>query len=169
MTAVCCWGVFILLQTGSFVGGLMGKRLLLIGLITSLVLSGAAMADTIGFSGTTTAGQGQLTFTAGGTVTVGPDASGNLGALINLLQTTPGACSGAGCTVTGNTGTPLTGGYLTLTSGNQISGSNGYYTFGSGGSLDIYGGVASLGITDGSLLLSASFAPGSSFSVGGTT
>ena len=104
---------------------------------------------------------GLLNFTpgVGNTLTIGA-GNGGLGALISNMLSSPAICGGGNCAVTG--------GYATLLTGSETSGSRGggafSYTFGAGGTFTIIGGIAPLGIANGSTLLTFSFLPGSIFS-----
>src|SRR4051812_24754248 len=122
-----------------------------------------AWADSITFSGTS-GGQGTLSFdptASNPTLTVGSDGT-NPGALISSLLSSAISACGSGCSIT-NGSLTLNSGTLT---GNPVTG---IYLFGSGGSLNISGGISSLGIADGSTLLSATFTNGSFLANGGTT
>jgi hypothetical protein len=116
-----------------------------------------AQAQTLFFSGS--GSQGELSFIpgVGNVLTIGAGSGGN-GALIDLLNNNAGLCGGF-CSITN--------GYMTLTTGTvsySFSGAGDfYYTFGSGGTIDIFGGIPSLSIGPSSLLLSASFLSGAEF------
>ena len=103
-------------------------------LATCLVIVVPAWAGTLQFTGTDFAGQGALNFNPGlgNDLTIGP-GSGGQGALITDLVNNLFICGGD-CAITG--------GYLTLTSGGETSGSAGggafTYTFGAGGTIQIW-------------------------------
>jgi hypothetical protein len=132
----------------------MRKCLWIIGLVVFVV---PAWAGTLDFAGSASPGQGLLSFTPGNgnTLTIGA-GNGTNGATVTDLFTSFGLCGGD-CTIVS--------GYATLTSGAETGGSAGgsifSYTFGSGGTLDIYGGIPSQGISTGSLLFSSSFSSAS--------
>jgi len=136
------------------------KTLLGAVLISCIVFAGPAWAGTLNFSGNSL-GEGELSFNPGygNTLTIGSDGT-NPGALITQLLNTSGLCGG-NCAISS--------GYMTLTSGVETSGGSGTYTFGAGGTIDIYGGIASLGIANGTLLLSATFSSGSTLVAGAST
>jgi hypothetical protein len=129
-------------------------------LISCIVFAGPAWAGTLNFNGSST-GEGELNFNpgVGNTLTIGSDGTYN-GALITQLLNTYGLCGGS-CAISS--------GYLMLTSGAEISGGSGTYTFGAGGTIDVYGGIASLGIANGTLLMSATFSSGSTLVAAGST
>lgn len=139
----------------------MRKSLWTIALLFAAIVAPNAHATALTFTGTSLNGQGELIFVpgVGNVLTIGAGSGGN-GALITDLSNTAGLCSGD-CLITG--------GYLTLETGPESSGFSGgsvfSYDFGSGGTIDIYGGIPSLSISQ-SLLFSASFLPGTNF--GGT-
>jgi PEP-CTERM motif len=120
-------------------------------------------AGVLEFYGNAPAGQGTLNFVPGlgDVLTIGSAGSG---ALITDLYGLP-ACPLVG----GLNDCAISGGYLTLSSGSEISGINGgagpIYTFGAGGIVSIFGGIPGLSIPNGSLLVSASFLPGATFVV----
>ena len=132
-------------------------------LATCLALGVPAWAGTLQFQGTDLNGQGALSFTPGmgNDLTIGA-GNGGSGALITDLINNLGICGGD-C--------GIMGGYLTLTTGGQTGGSGGggsfTYTFGAGGSLDIFGKIPSQGINNSSLLFSATFLPGAIFTGAG--
>ncbi len=120
--------------------------------IFCLALAGPVWAGTIDFAGNDVSGQGTLFLDPGmlgNKLTIGA-GGGGLGALIDSLTDTLGLCGTAppGCIVSG--------GYMTLTSGGLTGGGclggNCLYTFGSGGTIDIFGTVTtSLGTSTGHL------------------
>lgn len=116
-----------------------------------------AHAETIGFSGSTASpGGGTFGFTpaAGASISVS-------NALIQSLLTSFGAC---------NPSCAVSGGLLNLTSGGQIANPvPGLYIFGAGGTINITGGIAALGIAAGSSLLSATFLPNATFNFSATS
>ena len=130
-------------------------------MVVCLTLAGSAWAGSLDFNGTNIAGQGLLNFTPGigDKLTIGA-GNGGLGALISNMLSSPAICGGGNCAVTG--------GYATLLTGSETMGSHGggafSYTFGAGGTFTIIGGIAPLGIGNGSTLLTFSFLPGSTFS-----
>jgi len=133
-------------------------------MVVCLALAAPAWAGTYTFSSNfNPTGQGLLSFTPGlnNTLTIGAGNGGN-GALITDFMNTLGLCAGD-CSITS--------GFLTLTTGKETSGfSNGAafaYTFGAGGTIQIFGKVPSLGINVSSLLFSASFLNGGTFAGGG--
>jgi len=134
-------------------------------LLVALVAPPGLRADTQTFDGFYANGQGALSFTPGlgDTVTVGAGSGGN-GALITEFLNTGGFCGGD-CSIVG--------GFLTLTTGGETSGSSGggifSYTFGAGGTLEINGEIPLLGINAPTVLLTASFLSGTTFSGAGTT
>ncbi len=127
-----------------------------ISLLAAVVLCAPmAMADSLQFTGSSLSGGGTFTFP------VGSDQHLDVSqALINQLLTSTGACS---------TGCAVTGGYLNLDSGGQVSYSSGVYTFAEGGELEIFGSISSLGVNSVTNLLSASFAAGQTLQFSGTT
>jgi hypothetical protein len=136
------------------------KRHLLSALVI-LVLSIAsvppAQADTFQFTGSSLSGSGgSFTFLPGS-----GDSLGVTNALINKLLAS-GSCA---------TNCAISNGALNLASGGQISfdASTNSYTFDQGGSLDIVGGISSLGIASGTTLLSASFLAGQTLQLSTTT
>jgi len=141
----------------------MRKSLFIISFLFAAILVPSAQAQTLTFSGIDVIGQGALSFTPGVGNVLGIGAgSGANGALIANLFNTVGLCSG-NCSITS--------GYLTLTTGKESSGFSGggvfSYTFGSGGTIDIYGEIPSLSISSPTLLFSASFLSGTTFSGAG--
>jgi hypothetical protein len=125
----------------------------------SIVSVPLAQADTLQFTGSSLSG-------TGGSFSFLPGSGDSLGvsnALINDLLAT-GTCPTT-------TSCPMSNGTLTLTSGGQISfdSSTNSYTFDQGGSLDIVGGVSSLGIASGTTLLSASFLAGQTLQITNTS
>jgi PEP-CTERM motif-containing protein len=122
-----------------------------------------AWAGTLQFTGTTFAGQGALSFTPGlgNDLTIGA-GNGGQGALITDLVNNLFICNGD-CAITG--------GYLTLMSGGETSGSAGggsfTYTFGAGGQIQIFGSIPSHNINS-ALIFSAQFLPGGIFTGAGT-
>ncbi len=137
------------------------RRLILFAtLVGCLVLASTAGADSYTFNAPfQSTGQGFLTFTggAGDSLTIGAGNGGN-GALITDFFNTQGICGGD-CSIVG--------GYIKLTSGGETmafaSGGSFSYTFGAGGSEQIFGKIPSLGINSSTLLFSASFLPGATF------
>lgn len=105
------------------------------------------------FNGKNTSFQGSFSFTPGigNVLTIGAGNGGLGGPITNLNSN--GAFCGGDCAVTD--------GYSIMTTGPEdLTASfegDAVYFFGAGGSIDIYGGIASLGIPGGSLLFSASF------------
>jgi len=134
-------------------------------MVFCLAVAGPVWAGTLTFNGTSSTGQGALNFTPGmgDSLTIGAGAGG-LGALVTDLISSFPICGGD-CTITG--------GYLTLKSGGETSGSaTGLtfgYTFGAGGTLSVIGGIAGLGIANNSTLLTVSFLPNATFSGAITT
>lgn len=144
----------------------MGIRTMGLAVGVLLLFSGtAAWADSLTFNGFDAAGQGQLSFTpgVGNSLTIGPDGSGAQGALVTDFDNTVGICGGD-CAIAG--------GFLQLNSGGETAGStNGStfsYTFGSGGSIGIFGEIPTLGINTPTLLFSAALDSGSTLSGTGT-
>ena len=106
------------------------RRLILsLALVACVALAGPAWAGSLQFHGNSFAmgGQGDLSFTPGGSLSI-TAGNGGMGALITDFFST--SCGGD-C--------PVVGGYMTLTTGGQTSGfaSGGAfsYTFGAGGSI----------------------------------
>jgi hypothetical protein len=139
-------------------------------LVTCLALAGPVWAGTFNFNGASL-GQGALYLDpttncpggicGSGILTVGSDGTHN-GALITDVLNSVALCGGD-CAITG--------GYMTLTSGHELSGTcNGTscsYTFNATGStIDIYG--KTLGMGSVGLLMSATFVSGATFSTSGT-
>lgn len=114
-----------------------------------------AQADSLQFTGTTLSGQGTFTFQPGSGQQVSVTD-----ALINKLLTSSGQCT---------TGCSVSGGYIDLSSGGEVSYSNGVYTFNTGGELEIFGSISSLGINSVTNLLSASFLNGQTLQFSGST
>jgi len=146
---------------------MVARRLALLAMVVvCLALSSSVWAGTLTFNGFNAGGQGTLNFNPGigNSLTIGAGHGAN-GALVTDFLNTYGICSGD-CA--------LTGGYLTLTSGPETSGFHGgvpaifSYSFGAGGTIDIFGKIPTLGINSSSLLFSASFLPGTTFSGAGT-
>ncbi len=143
------------------------KLVLLAVLVVCLAVVSPAWAGTLTYEGTAPQGQGELNFTpgVGNTLTIGADGKGNLGALVTDLFFSIPQCAGGDCAVQN--------GYLTLTTGKETSGSSiggaFSYNFGAGGALSIVGGISTLGIANGSTLLTLSFLNGATFSGGGTS
>ena len=138
------------------------KLILLAALVVGLALASPVWAGTLTFDGTNLPnGQGLLNFApgVGHTLTIG-SGNGGLGALITEMVSSPSICGAGNCAVTG--------GYSTLVTGAETSGVHGggsfAYTFGGGGTFSIIGGIAGLGIANGSTLLTLSFLPGMTFS-----
>ncbi len=118
-----------------------------------LASAGPAWAGTLIFNAPfQNVGQGAESFTpgVGDSLTIGVLGSGGNGALITDFFNT--VCGGD-C--------HIVGGFMALSSGPETSGSGGggsfAYFFGSGGTMQIWGKIPSLGINSTSLLLSASF------------
>ena len=162
----CCTYVLgmILDSSGSGRHLMVTRRLALLAvLVLCLALSSQVWAGTLQFAGNSLAGQGLMSFTpgAGAEFSIGAGNGAN-GALITDFLSTSGICSGD-CSVTA--------GYLTLTTGTEASQTifpGGIsYTFNSGGSIKVIGGISSLGIANGTTLFSATFLPGAGFSVFG--
>src|SRR5208282_5526736 len=115
-----------------------GRRLIVCTMLAAFLMSGipawagVVLPGVLQFFGNSPGGQGLLSFTPGigDTLTIGAGNGGN-GGLITDLFNGVGLCGGD-CGVTG--------GYLTLTSGGEVTGTNGgglaYYTFGAGGTVD---------------------------------
>jgi len=128
-----------------------------------LALSSPVWAGTLQFAGNDISGQGLLSFTpgAGAELTIGSGNGGN-GALITDFLNTTGVCSG-NCSITA--------GYLTLTTGTEASSTffpgGVSYTFNSGGSIKVIGGIPFLGIANGGTLFSATFGPGGGIAIFG--
>ena len=122
-----------------------------------------AWAGTLNFTGTDLAGQGALSFSPGigNPLSIGAGNGGN-GALVTDLINNLFICSGD-CAITG--------GYLTLMTGGETSGSAGggsfTYFFGAGGQLQIFGSIPSHNINS-ALIFSAQFLPGGLFTGSGT-
>ena len=133
-------------------------------LVVCLALAGSAWAGTETFNGFNVAGQGLLMFTPGlgNSLSIGAGNGGN-GAPVNDFFNNGGFCGGD-CMIVG--------GYLTLTTGPELSGFSGggifSYSYGAGGLLKITGEVPILGINVPTVLFSASFLPGTTFSGAGT-
>lgn len=136
------------------------KRTLLAALVIlvfSMVSVSVAQADTLQFTGSSLSG-------TGGSFSFLPGSGDSLdvaNALINNLLAS-GSCA-TNCAVSNGT--------LKLSSGGQISfdAFTNTYTFDQGGSLDVVGGVSSLGIASGTTLLSASFLAGQTLQLTSTT
>jgi hypothetical protein len=137
---------------------------LLIALVACLALAGPAWAGTLTFNGFNDNGQGMLSFTPGigNALTIGA-GNGGSGAMVSDFFNNVGICGGD-C--------GIMGGFLTLTTGPETSGFAGggifSYSYGTGGTIDIMGKIPSLGINVTTLLFSASFLPGTTFSGAGT-
>ena len=144
------------------------RLILLAALVGCLALGVPAWAGTLQFHGFDFAGQGQLSFTPGlgNTLSIGAGGGGN-GAIITDFFNSgilPTFCAGD-C--------PIVGGYLTLTTGAETSGSTGggsfSYSFGGGGMIQVIGEIPTLGINSPTTLFSAKFLPvGTTFSGSGT-
>jgi hypothetical protein len=137
----------------------MKKRFSLIGLamISLMLVAPAAHADVYTFSGSSALGSGSFTFTPGS-----GSALEVSGALINRFLQSIGLCSSSACTVTGGSATLSSGGQ------NGTMGAGGF-SFDAGGVLTIIGGVAALGIPEGTTLLTATFLAGQTLQFSGTT
>ena len=139
------------------------KFLAVIVMLGCLALASPALADNLIFNGFAVNGTGLLSFTpgVGHTLTIGAGNGGNGALVTDYLN--PVLCGGD-C--------PIIGGYATVTSGPEISGSaasNAFaYNFGPGGSVNIFGAIPLLGLNVPSLLLHASFDVGTTFSGAGT-
>jgi len=139
------------------------KLTLFVSVMACLVLAAPVCASTLTFNGFDISGQGTLSFTPGlgDSLTIGA-GHGGLGALITDFF--GGSVCGGDCSIVG--------GYLTLTSGPETSGFSGggifSYSYGAGGTVDVFGKVPTLGITSPTVLLSATFGVGGSFSGAGT-
>ena len=126
------------------------KRTRVFGLMTlfcALTCAPLLQADNLQFSGSSLAGSGSFTFPQG----TSPNTYLNVtDALIGSFLDSVGICTTA-CTVDN--------GSLNLDSGFQNGpvDATGTYHFSAGGDIEIFGGIASLGIADGTELLSASF------------
>jgi len=148
------------------------RRLILcVALLACVAFTAPAWAGSLQFHGNAFANpQGSLSFTPGigDALTIGA-GNGNSGALItDFFSTGGGAICGGDC--------GIVGGYLTLTTGGETSGfaSGGVfaYSFGSGGTIKVFGEIPVLGINTPTLLFSATFLSGSfsgSGSVGSVT
>jgi hypothetical protein len=129
-----------------------------------LALAVPACAGTYEFTGLNPNGQGALSFTPGGgnTLTIGA-GNGGSGGLDTDFFNSFGFCLGD-CNIAG--------GYATLTTGPETSGfANGSiwsYHYGAGGTLTITGEMPSMGISSPTVLFTASFLPGTTFSGSGT-
>src|SRR5271157_5643309 len=144
------------------------RRLTLIAVVLAcLALSSPVWAGEIQFTGDALNGQGLLSINptqsgGNGILSIGAGNGGN-GALIQQFLNTTNICAGA-CTITG--------GYLTFSTGTEASqtvdpGVFVNYTFNAGGSIKVIGGIASLGIANGSTLFSATFLPGAGITIFG--
>jgi hypothetical protein len=131
----------------------MRKFLLIIALMTWVVPAWAGGTG-IDFTGNTPGGQGILAFKPG----VGHDLI-ITGALISNILNSFGVCGG-NCTVVGGTMSVITAGETGVTGAYT-------YSFGAGGTIDIFGKIPSLGINTTTLLFSATFLNGT-FTVAGT-
>jgi hypothetical protein len=128
-----------------------GLKLLLGGaLVFCALAAGPAWAGTLDFNGGSLKGHGKLTFTPGIGDQLSIGTAKTDGALIQSLLNDVGLCGGS-CTITKGFLTVLTAGE----SSQNTVGLTTTYDFNSGGSIDIYGGIAALGIPNGTLLLSA--------------
>jgi hypothetical protein len=129
-----------------------------------LALAVPACAGTLQFNGLNPNGQGALSFTPGigNTLTIGAGDGGSGGLETDFFNTF-GFCTGD-CNIVG--------GYVTLTTGPQTGGfANGSiwsYHYGAGGTLTITGEIPSMGIKSPTVLLTANFLPGTTFSGAGT-
>jgi hypothetical protein len=132
------------------------KMTLFVTLMACLALAGPAWAGTLQFHGNNFAGQGALNFTPGigNALTIGPGGGGS-GAFISDFFNTTGFCGGD-C--------PIIGGFMTLTTGGETSGSTGggafLYSFGSGGVIKITGEIPILGINSPTVLFMANLLSG---------
>ena len=127
--------------------------------------AGVVPVGALQFYGNNPAGQGLLSFNPGIGNQLIIGAGNGLGGLITDLFDGSLLLCGGDCAVAG--------GYLTLASGGETSGIVGggtaVYTYGAGGIVSIYGGIPALNIASGSLLLTADFLPGETFTVNGAT
>jgi len=139
------------------------RRVILLATLACLALGAQAWAGSYSFDGAGNIGKGLESFTpgSGNALTISAGNGGN-GAMITAFVNSYGLCGG-NCSILS--------GYVDLTTGGETSGSsNGTsfsYTFGGGGSMQIFGKVPSLGINSVTLLFSASFLPGAVFSGSG--
>ena len=141
------------------------RLILFVALAVCLAVAGPAWAGTLTFHGNS-GGQGNLSFSpgVGDSLTIG---GGGMGALISDFFSVPASVCGGAC--------PIVGGYMTLTTGPQLAcgvggctnGASFNYSFGSGGSIQIFGAVPMAGINSSTLLFSANF-NGGSFGGSGT-
>src|SRR5271157_2609723 len=128
---------------------MVARRLTLLAVLAlCLALSSPVWAGTLQFTGDNFTGQGLLSFNpgAGAQLTIGAGNGAN-GALITAFLNTEQVCAG-NCAITA--------GYLTLTTGTEASQTffpgGVAYTFNSGGSINVIGGIPFLGIARGSPL-----------------
>jgi len=139
---------------------------LLAALLVCMAFTATAWAGTVTFNGFSLNGQGALNFTPGlgNSLTIGAGNGGNGALVTDFFSNFGGGLCGGDCSIVG--------GYLTLTTGPETSGFAGggvfSYNFGAGGVLDIFGKIPALGINSNTLLLTASFLPGTAFSGAGT-
>lgn len=137
------------------------RVILCVALVACLAFAGSAWAgSSLQFHGNSFGDpQGNLSFTPGVGDALTISAGGGVnGALItDFLTTGGGAICGGDC--------QIVGGYMTLTTGGQTSGSvsGGVYSyiFGAGGTINIFGAVPLLGINTSTLLFTANFTGGS--------
>ena len=139
---------------------------LLAAVILSLALSSPVWAGTLQFTGDSLNGQGLLSLNptqngGSGILSIAAGNGGN-GALITAFLNDLGICAGS-C--------GIAGGYLTLSTGTEASQTffpgGVSYTFNAGGSLHIIGGVPTLGLANGSTLLTGTFMPGAGITIFG--
>jgi hypothetical protein len=148
------------------------RLILIVTLVACLAVAGPAWAGSLQFHGNSFAdgGQGTLSFTpgSGNDLTIGPGNGGN-GALITDFFSTGGASiCGGDC--------PILGGYMTLTTGGQVSGGAAggvfNYSYASGGMIKVIGEIPILGINTPTVLFMANLMGGTfngSGSVGSVT
>ncbi len=145
-------------------------RIVSVLLVTCLLLgipawAGVVPVGALQFYGNNPAGQGLLSFNPGLGNQLIIGAGNGLGGLITDLFDGSLLLCGGDCAVAS--------GYLTLVSGGEtggiVGGGTAVYTYGAGGIVRIYGGIPALNIASGSLLLSADFLAGETFTVNGTT
>ena len=138
------------------------RLILFVALVACVAVAGPAWAGSLQFHGNDFNGQGALSFTPGigNALTISAGGGGN-GAFISDFFSN--SICGGDC--------PIMGGYMTLATGGELSGSGGggifNYVYGAGGNIQIFGKIPLLGINSSTLLLSANFT-GGSFSGSGT-
>ena len=136
------------------------RLILIVALVACVALAGPAWAGSLQFHGNSFGSpMGNLNFTpgVGDALSISAGGGGNGALVTDFFTTGGGALCGGDCAIVG--------GYMTLTTGGELSGSAGggvfNYVFGAGGNIKIFGEIPLLGINTPTLLFTANFTGGS--------